>query len=998
MSSRYFLGLLGLVLSVGPAMAQQKPANSSTSKAAAASSTGTRLVEKVTRKGNELVIPYEKYVLPNGLTLIVHEDHSDPLVHVDVTYHVGSAREQVGKSGFAHFFEHMMFQGSDHVADEAHFKLVTAAGGDLNGTTNQDRTNYFETLPSNQLETGLWLEADRMGFLLDAVTQPKFETQRATVKNERGQNVDNRPYGRAYEIIGRTTFPYGHPYSWPVIGYLDDLDRSNVDDLKNFFLRWYGPNNATLTIAGDVQPAQAVRLAEKYFGPINRGPAVRNVKLPAPVLGQNRYVSYEDNITQPMLMLSMPTVPVYHPDEVALDAVADMLGGDKNSLIYKNLVKNQLAPEAFCYQSNSELAGEFVIGVMAFEGQRLDSAEARVRRTLVEFEKKGISAADLERYKTQAEVNLINSLSSVSSKASRLAQYQTLAGNPNMLPLQLQRLRALTPATVQAAYNKYLKGKPAVILSVVPKGKNELIAHADNFTIDKAGYKAPTDEYAGLKYVKAKDSFDRSKQPKPGANPVLKVPAYWQQELPNGLRVIGTRNDEVPTVTMLLTIQGGQRLLQAHPDKVGLAEMTAKMVNEGSQKYTTEELEARLKALGSSIYVTAGDDDIKVYVQSLTKNLDPTLALVEERLLHPRFDPADFERLKKQQLAMVNDFQSQARVVADLVFNGLAYGPGNVTGVAVAGTPASITSITLDDIKQFYQQSFAPNASFLTIVGDVTQQQVAPKLGFLQAWPRHEVPALATAPAAPQPDKTKLYFVAKENAPQSEIRIGYLTALPYDATGDYYRATLANYLLGGAFNSRVNLNLREDKGYTYGAFTDFNSTRFAAPFTAQAGVRADATAASVREMMKELTNYREGISADELQFLQASVGQSEALKYETGRQKAQFLSRMLEYNLKPDFVEQQAAILRQLTAADVQAAAQKNLPVDKMYIVVVGDRKYLPELRQLGYDVVETSFTNNVVAMATPATAVVPAAMPEGKTKTEDANGQKVKTKRKSGK
>ncbi|WP_460613916.1 M16 family metallopeptidase [Hymenobacter seoulensis] len=1001
MYSRYFLGLLGLVLTAAPAIAQQKPAKATAAKTAtAATASGTKLVEKVTRKGSELVIPYEKYVLPNGLTLLVHEDHSDPLVHVDVTYHVGSAREQVGKSGFAHFFEHMMFQGSDNVGDEQHFKLVTAAGGDLNGTTNQDRTNYFETVPSNQLETALWLEADRMGFLLDAVTQPKFETQRATVKNERGQNVDNRPYGRAYEIVARTMFPYGHPYSWSVIGSLEDLDRSNVDDLKNFFLRWYGPNNATLTIAGDVQPAQAVLLAEKYFGTINRGPAVRNMKLPAPVLGLNRYVSYEDNITQPMLMLSMPTIPVYHQDEAALDAVADLLGGDKNSLLYKNLVKNQLSPEAYSYQSNSELAGEFVIGVMAFEGQRLDSAEARVRRTLAEFERKGIAPADLERYKAQAEVNLINSLSSVGYKASRLAQYQTLGGNANLLPQQLQRLRALTPATVQAAYDKYLRGKPAVILSVVPKGKPELVAHADNFTVDKASYKAPADEYAGLKYIKAKDSFDRSKQPKAGANPVLKVPAYWQREMPNGLRVIGTRNDEVPTVTMLLTIQGGQRLLQSRPDKVGLVEMTAKMVSEGSQKYTTEELEAKLKALGSSMYISAGDDDIKVYVQSLTKNLDPTLALVEERLLHPRFDAADFERLKKQQLAMVNDFQSQARVTADLVFNGLAYGPGNVTGVAVAGTPASIAGITLDDVKQFYQQSFAPNVSFLTLVGDVTEQQVLPKLGFLQAWQRHEVPALVAAPAAPQPDKTKLYFVAKENAPQSEIRIGYLTALSYDATGDYYRATLANYLLGGAFNSRINLNLREDKGYTYGAFTDFTSTRYAAPFTAQAGVRADATAASVREMMKELTNYREGISADELQFLQASVGQSEALKYETGQQKAQFLSRMLEYNLKPDFIDQQSAILRQLTAADVQAAAQKNLPVDKMYIVVVGDRKYLPELQQLGYEVVETSFANNIVstgAAAAPSVAA-PAELPAGKLKVEDTTGRKVKVKRKAGK
>ena len=270
--SFWLLGL-GLTLALSPAAAQQTPAPKKVTKPAPAPG-GTKLVEKVTRKGSELVIPYEKYVLPNGLTLIVHEDHSDPLVHVDVTYHVGSAREEIGKSGFAHFFEHMMFQGSDHVADEQHFKIVTAAGGTLNGSTNRDRTNYYETLPSNQLETALWLEADRMGFLLDAVTQQKFEVQRSTVKNERGQNYDNRPYGLAGENVTKTLYPYGHPYSWMTIGYLEDLDRSNVNDLKNFFLRWYGPNNATLTVGGDVKPAEVVKLVEKYFGPIKRGPAV----------------------------------------------------------------------------------------------------------------------------------------------------------------------------------------------------------------------------------------------------------------------------------------------------------------------------------------------------------------------------------------------------------------------------------------------------------------------------------------------------------------------------------------------------------------------------------------------------------------------------------------------------------------------------------------------------------------------------------------------------
>ena len=311
--------------------------------------TEAKLVEKVTKEGDELVIPYEKYVLPNGLTLIVHEDHSDPVVHVDVTYHVGSAREEIGKSGFAHFFEHMMFQGSDHVADEQHFKIVTESGGTLNGTTNRDRTNYFETVPSNQLEKMLWLEADRMGFLLDAVTQQKFEIQRETVKNERGQNYDNRPYGLVSEVTSKNLYPYGHPYSWLTIGYIKDLNSVGVNDLKNFFLRWYGPNNATLTIGGDVDVKQVVKMVEKYFGTIPPGPKVEKMEPMVPKLDKHRFVSYVDNYARmPLMRKIFPTVPNFHKDMVALDCLAEILGQGNNSVLYQQLVKKQLALACYC--------------------------------------------------------------------------------------------------------------------------------------------------------------------------------------------------------------------------------------------------------------------------------------------------------------------------------------------------------------------------------------------------------------------------------------------------------------------------------------------------------------------------------------------------------------------------------------------------------------------------------------------------------------------------
>src|SRR5215213_2668299 len=399
---RKFLLMAGLVIaSFGQVFAQAK------------------LVEKVTRKGDEVVIPYEKYVLPNGLTLVVHEDHSDPVVHIDVTYHVGSAREEIGKSGFAHFFEHMMFQGSDNVADEQHFKIVTAAGGTLNGSTNRDRTNYYETVPSNQLEKALWLEADRMGFLLDAVTQKKFEVQRATVKNERGQNYDNRPYGLQSEVAAKNLYPYGHPYSWLTIGYLEDLNRSDVNDLKNFFLRWYGPNNATVTIGGDVKTADVVKLVEKYFGPIPRGPEVTAVKLNPVVLDRNRYVSYVDNYARAsQLRLTFPTVPDYHADAPALSCLAQILGGgggfgggfrggrgggggggNRNSVFYETMIKPQKALQASASNQTSELAGEFSISVTPYPGKSLAEMEKLVEESLAEFEKRGVTQDDIDKFK-----------------------------------------------------------------------------------------------------------------------------------------------------------------------------------------------------------------------------------------------------------------------------------------------------------------------------------------------------------------------------------------------------------------------------------------------------------------------------------------------------------------------------------------------------------------------------------------------------------------------
>lgn len=923
---------------------------------------GTRFIEKINAEPGKLTIPYEKYQLANGLYVVLHEDKSDPIVHVDVTYHVGSAREVIGKSGFAHFFEHMMFQGSDNVADEEHFKLVSEAGGTLNGTTNRDRTNYFETLPKNQLEVALWLEADRMGFLLDAVTQKKFEIQRATVKNERGQNYDNRPYGLAQEKISTAIYPYGHPYSWLTIGYIEDLNRVDVKDLKNFFLRWYGPNNATLTVGGDFNGKQALSMIEKYFAPIPRGPEVQNMKLPLPKLDKDRYMSMEDKVRFPMLLMQYPSVPNYHPDEAPLDVLSDILGGGETSLFYKNFVKSQTALGANVFNPCSELAGEFTVQVIAYPNKGLKDILTKVRETFDEFEKTGVSDDQVNRFVSKYEAQLIDGFAEVSGKVSQLAAWQTFTGNPNRIQEEIARYKAVKKQDVMRVYNQYIKGKYAAILSVVPKGQLDKIAAPDNFTVDASGYKQPADEYKGLVYNKAKDNFDRSKKPAPGANPVVNIPKFYKGSFPNGLKYIGTQNSEIPKVAMLLTIKGGHRLSAKDPKKAGIANLVADMMNESNKKYTTEQFAAELERLGAEVSVSAGPDEMMIEISSLTRNLDKTLELAKERLFNPSFKDEDFVRVQSQALEGIANQATQPTAIASQVYNTILFGKSNIRAVPVSGTEETVGSITLEDVKKWYADNFSPAVANLVIVGDASETQVLSKLGFLKAWTGKKV-ELPAEPKAPKLDKTKIYLVDKDGAPQSEIRIGYV-AMPYDATGEYYKAGIMNFQLGGAFNSRININLREDKGWTYGARSGFQGSKVAGPYTASAGVKGQATDSSVVEFMKEMKKYRDqGITEAELAFTKSSIGQSEARKYESAFQKAMFLERILEYNLPDNFVTEQNKILANMTKAEIDRLAKAYLPVDNMAIVVVGDaEKIKPGLDKLGYEVIELDTQGNPLA------------------------------------
>ncbi len=911
------------------------------------------LVEKVEAQEGKILIPYVKYKLPNNdLTLIIHEDHSDPIVNVEVAYHVGSARESIRNSGFAHFFEHMMFQGSKNVADEEHFKIIGEAGGTNNAYTSFDKTVYHQTAPSNLAETMLWLEADRMGTLLEGFTQKKFENQRDAVKNEKRQRYDNQPYGMVNEILFKTLYA-NHPYEWTPIGFVDDLDIATYEDLRNFFLRWYGPNNATVVVSGDVNPEDVKIWVEKYFGGIQKCPDVRNVYPKKPQLSMDLYVTTTDNIYAPLTMFAFPTVQEFHPDEAALDILSEIIGGGNNSILYKNLEKTEQALQVGSYHQALEISGFFGIqAVTAPEmagGLSFKDLEDKIRASIAEFETRGVTDEDLQIIKSQILQSSYSQLSSINSKAEVLSHYNMMKGNGYNLQDDIDRYNAVTKQDVINVYNKYLKGKKAVIIRVEREQKRDEDDETPKSINPHASEPKTTDkQYVGLEYKAPKDNFDRAARPLIPAASAFTLPEFYTTKFDNGLKVIGTESKESPLVYFYIDMKGGHLLEADKKVGNGTAMMTASLMGEGTKTLTTEQFTRELEKLGSRISFSSSTMGTTVFVSSLTSNVDKTLALLKDALLNPRFDEADFKRIKKQIIENLDNQKSNPSVMARKAWGKILY-EGTILEEYYYGDYKSLNKIGLDDVKSFYQNYYSPNISTLVISGDISQADAMAKLAFLKEWKNKNV-VIPKIPELKMPSATTVYLIDKPYAAQSTVVAGF-PSRKYDYNGDYFKSTVMNFALGGAFNSRINLNLREDKGYTYGARSSFSGNEYYGVYQFSSEIKKEATDSAITELMKEIKGFATGgITQEELDFTKSSITLSEALDYETPFQKLSFLSNIAEYNLPKDYTTQQAKMINGMSIADINAIAKSSLKPDNMVIIVVGHAYKIREgLNNLGY-------------------------------------------------
>ncbi len=911
---------------------------------------------KIASNETQFSIDFEKYELENGLDVVLHQDKSDPIVSVAIQYGVGSNREKTGRTGFAHLFEHMLFQESENVPQDQFFKKIQDLGGTLNGGTWKDGTIYYEVVPNNALETVLWLESDRMGYLINTVTESAFYNQQEVVQNEKRQRVDNNPYGHTSWVLDKNLYPKGHPYSWQVIGELEDLQNATVADVKEFYDKFYGPNNATLVLAGDFELEDAKALIEKYFGEIKKRQEVTPLPAQPITISETKRLYHEDNFASaPQLNIVWPTTQQYVDDAYALDFLAELLSSGKKAPLYKVLVKEkELTSRTTAYNRAQELAGEFHISITANNGKSLKDVEAGIFEAFELFEKEGIQDKDIERIKAGLETSFYNGISSVLGKSFQLAQYNVFAGTPKFIEQDIENIKKVTKEDVMRVYETYLKGKPFVMTSFVPKGQLDLVA--DNSVkaevveeeIKENVTKTVVDKNDEV--VKTPSKIDRSVAPAQGESPKLSIPQSWTAELANGIQVYGIEQNEIPLVNFSLVIEGGH-LLDAI-EKNGVANLMTDIMMEGTVNKTPEELEEAIELLGANINMYTTNESIVIRGNTLVRNLPKTMELIKEILLEPRWDEEEFARIKTSTINQITRSNSNPNQVANRVFNKSLYGKDHIFSYPAIGTVASVEAITIDDLKDFYTKNFSPSISKFHMVGNITKEKTLEVLkGLENDWQAKEV-EIPTYPIANTRDKSSLFFVDIPNAKQSVINIGYI-ALPR-TDKDFYPVEVMNYKLGGSFSGNVNLVLREEKGYTYGARTSFSGSKIPGTFSASSSVRTNTTGESVQIFKDEIATYKEGISAEDLEFTKNALIKSNARRFETQGSLLGMLQEMSTYNLPANYIENEESIINNMTLEQHKKLANKYLDESKMLYLVVGDAAtQFAQFKSMGFDEVK---------------------------------------------
>jgi len=908
-------------------------------------------------------IDYTKFTLDNGLEVILHEDHSDPIVAVATMMHVGSNREKPGRTGFAHFFEHMSFNDSENVPVGANRKMIPEWGGSRNGGTSNDYTVYYEVVPKDAFEKILWIDSDRFGYMINTVTKEALEREKQVVKNEKRQRVDNAAYGYTEEIKRKNLYPKTHPYHWTVIGALPDLQAATINDVKAFYKQYYGASNASLVIAGDIDINETKALVEKWFGEIPSGPKVEPLK-PMPVkLEKTKSLYFEDSFAKlPELRLTFPTVENYNKDKYALQILGQLLSGSKNSPLYKTIVEEQkLAPRVGTYQNSSELSGEFIFRIRANAGVDLDNVKQALDNGLKRFENQGVNNNDLKRIKAELETNLYNGIATVLDKAFQLVEDNEFKGDPSYITQTAKLTNEVTADDVMRVYKTYLKGKHYIMTSVVPKGSLDLaVADAEQATVwieevKKDVANEEVSQGAEAVYVKTPSKYDRS-EPAFGKLPLFKSPKVWTDQLKNGMSVYGIENNEVPLVLFDITIPGGHLLDPI--DKSGVANLLSNLMLEGTANKSPADLEEAIGLLGADIYTYSTNEDFHIAGACLAKNFKKTIALVQEIILEPRWDESELERLKKSLETNLKDREANPRRIASIVYNKLIYGQNHLFSVPSVGTLESIKNITINDLKLYFKNLSPENATF-HIVGDLDKANIKDAISSLDQWNTESI-TIPKFKITQSTEKNQLYFVDFPGAKQSVFLIGKLAVSQENEEAN--NLDFANEILGGGSSGKLFQTLRIGKGYTYGAYSSIEKNKEVSPFTIRTSVRANATLKSLQIIKDMVSNYADSFTETEVELTKNKILKGNSRAFESLGAQLRMLRKISKYNVSKTFTENDQEELVAMTLEDYKYIINKYLTEEDMIYVVVGDKAtQFEDLKKLGKTINELDIHGNKI-------------------------------------